>query len=140
MSLLCRQHIVMRESLHHIRSCIRDEVWRLGDQQLEELLLVVPDDWGLVMTTGKQLSWVQVDVHLVESLGLTEEGVIFHSYSQLQMYLYSFPDTFIMDNNMRRDRQWQRAWRVIRTRPPDKSTFTTYNRSEVDRVRKTVET
>jgi hypothetical protein len=75
-----------------------DRRWRLVYQQLEELLLVVPDDWGLVMATGEQLSGVQVDVLLVESLGLTEAGSIFQPYSQLQMSLLPFPDTFIMDN------------------------------------------
>ena len=39
-----QQHIVMREHLHHISSCMRDERWRLVDQQLGELLLVVSDD------------------------------------------------------------------------------------------------
>jgi hypothetical protein len=55
---------------------MRDNRWILVDQQLEELLLVVPDDWGLVMATDEQLSGVQVDVLLVESLGLTEAGSI----------------------------------------------------------------
>jgi hypothetical protein len=44
---------------------------------LEELLLVVLDDWGLVMATGEQLLGVHVDVLLVESLQLTKEGGIF---------------------------------------------------------------
>jgi hypothetical protein len=78
-----RQHIFMRPHIHHFRSSIRDERWRLVDQQLEELLLVVPDDWGLVMATGEQLSGVQVDVLLAKSLGLTEAGGIFQSYGQL---------------------------------------------------------
>jgi hypothetical protein len=43
----------MREHLHHINSCMKDERWRLVDQQLEDLLLVVPDDWVLVMVTGE---------------------------------------------------------------------------------------
>jgi hypothetical protein len=44
-------HLVTRDHLHRINSCMGDERWRLVDQQLEELLPVVPDDWGLVMTT-----------------------------------------------------------------------------------------
>jgi hypothetical protein len=28
---------------------------------MEELRPILPDDWGLVMTTGEQLSWVVVD-------------------------------------------------------------------------------
>jgi hypothetical protein len=128
-----QQHIVMRSHLHRFSSCMGDERWRLVYQQLEEVLPIVPDDWGLVITTDEQLSWVPVDVLLVESLGLTKAGDIFQPYSQLQMFLLAFPDTFIIDNSMRRDRQWQRAWRVIRSRPPDRSTFTAYSRSEVDR-------
>jgi hypothetical protein len=37
-----QQHIVMSEHLHHISSCMGDERWRLVEQQLEELLPVVP--------------------------------------------------------------------------------------------------
>ena len=58
-----------------------DGRWRLVYQQLEELLLVVPDDWSLVMATGEKLSGVQVDVLLVKSLGLIEAGGIFQPYS-----------------------------------------------------------
>jgi hypothetical protein len=79
---------------------IGDGDWFTGSWR--ELLLVVPDDWGLVRTTSEQLSGVQVDVLLVESLGLTEAGGIFQPYSQLHMSLLPFPDTFIMDSNMRR--------------------------------------
>jgi hypothetical protein len=107
---------------------------------LEELLLIAPDDWGLVMTIGKQLSWIPMDEILVESLGLNKACDTFQSYSQLQMFLLSHPDTFIIDNSMRRDKLWLRAWRVSRPRLHDRSTFTAYNRSEVDRVRQTVET
>jgi hypothetical protein len=45
-----------------------------------------------VRATGEQISGVQVDVLMVKSLGLTEAGVIFHPYSQLQMSLLPFPD------------------------------------------------
>jgi hypothetical protein len=56
------------------------------------------------------------------------------------MFLLACPDTFIIENNMRRDRPWLGAWRVSRPRLYDRSTFTTYSRSEVDHVRETVET
>jgi hypothetical protein len=79
-------------------------------------------------------------VLLVKSLGMTEAGGIFQSYGHLQMSLLPFPDNFIMDKNMRRDRQWQRAWIVRRSRPPDRSTFTASSRIEVDRHRQLVET
>ena len=127
-----QQHLVMRDHLHHISSCMGDERWRLVDQQFEELLLVVPDDWGSVMTTGEYVSWVPVDEILVESLGLTKACDVLQVYIQLESFLLAFPDTFIIDINMRRDRQWKRAWRVSRSRPPDGSTFMTYIRSKVD--------
>jgi hypothetical protein len=135
-----QQHLVMRDHLHRISSCMGDERWRLVDQQLEELLPVVLDGWDSVMTTGEYLSWIPMDEILVESLGLTKACDIFQSYSQLQMFLLAFPDTFIIDNNMRRDRQWLRTWGVARPRPPDMSVFTTSSRIEVDRHRQPVET
>jgi hypothetical protein len=137
---LLQQPIVMREHLHHINSCMGDEGWGLVDLPLEELLSVVLDDWGPVMTTDEHLAWGPVDERLVETLGLTKACDVLQVYSQLQRFLLAFPDTFIIDNSTRRDRQWQRAWRVSRSRPHDKSTFTAYSRSEVDRVRQTFET
>jgi hypothetical protein len=56
------------------------------------------------------------------------------------MSLLAYPDTFIIDNSMRRDRPWLGAWRVSSLRLHDMSTFTSYIKSEVDRVRQTVET
>ena len=76
-----QQHMIMRPHLHHFSSCLGEGRWRVVYQQLEELLPIVPDDWGLVMTTSEQLSWVLVDVLLVESLGLTKVGGIFQPHS-----------------------------------------------------------
>jgi hypothetical protein len=135
-----QQHMIMRLHLHHFSSCLGEGRWRVVYQQLEELLLIVLDDWGLVMTIGEQLSWISMDELLVESLGLTKTCDAFQSYKQLQRFLLARPDTFIIDNNMRRDRPWLRAWRVSRPRLHDRSTFMAYNRLEVDRVRQTVET
>jgi hypothetical protein len=45
-----------------------------------------------------------------------------------------------INSRMRRDRQWLRAWRVPRPRPPDMSTFTASSRRESDRHRQPVET
>jgi hypothetical protein len=101
-----QQHLVMRDHLHCIISCMGDARWRLVDQQSKDLLSVVLDDWGSMMTAGEHLSWIPMDTLLVESLGLTKACGIFQSYSQLQMCLVAFPDTFINDNSMRRDRQW----------------------------------
>jgi hypothetical protein len=117
-----------------------DERWRLVDQQSEGLLLVVLDGWDSVMTIREHLSWISMDKLLVKLLGLTKECDTSQSYSQLQMFLLACPDTFIIDNNMRRDRPWLGAWRLSRPRLYDMSTFTAYSRSEVDRVIKTVET
>jgi hypothetical protein len=88
-----------------------------------------------MMTTGEHLSWISMDELLVESWGLTKACDAFQSYSQLQMSLLACPDTFIIDNNMRRDRPWLGAWRVSSPRLHDMSTFTAYSRSEVDHVR-----
>jgi hypothetical protein len=92
------------------------------------------------MTIGEHLSWIPMDELLVESLRLTKACDTSQSYSQLQMFLLACPDTFIIDNNMRRDRPWLGAWRVSRLRLYDRSTFMAYNRSELDRVRQTMET
>jgi hypothetical protein len=97
-----QQHLVMRDHRHHFSSCLGDGRWRVVYQQLEELLPIVPDDWGLVMTTGEQLSWIPMDELLVESLGLTKACDAFQSYSQLQICLLPFFDTFIIDSSMRR--------------------------------------
>jgi len=135
-----QQHIVVGDHLHHFSSCMVDERWSLVDQQSEGLLLVVLDGWDLVMTTGEHISWISMDELLVESLGLTKACDTSQSYSQLQMFLLACPDTFIIDNSRRRDRPWLGARRVSRLRLYDRSSFMAYNRSEVDRVRQTVET
>jgi hypothetical protein len=46
-----QQNLVMRDHFHHFSSCMGDERWRLVEQQLEGLLLVVLDGWDSVMTT-----------------------------------------------------------------------------------------
>jgi hypothetical protein len=77
-----QQHIVTRAHLHCFSSCMGDGRWRLVDQQLEELLPVVLDDWDSMMTTGEYSSWILMDELLVESLGLTTTCDIFQPYSQ----------------------------------------------------------
>jgi len=126
-----QHHIVRGDNIYRINSCMVDERYRLVDQKLEELL----DDWELVMITGEYVPWLPMDEILVESMILTKSCDVLQVYSHLQRFLLAFSDTFIIDNNMRRERQWKRAWSVSRPRPLDISTFTTYNRSEVDRVR-----
>jgi hypothetical protein len=117
-----QQHIVLGDHLHSSSS-------HRGD-----------DDWDSVMITGEYVPRVLVDEILVESLGLTKAYDTFQSYSQPQMFLLAFPDTFIINSSMRRDRQWRRTWRVGRPRPPDRSAFTTYSRIGVDHHRQIVET
>jgi hypothetical protein len=99
-----QQHLVMRDHLHHISSCMGDERWTLVEQQLEELLPVVLDGWDSVMTTGKYLSWIPMEELLAEPLGLTTAWDIFQPYSQIQRFLLVFPHTFIINSSMRRDR------------------------------------
>jgi hypothetical protein len=130
-----QQHIVVGDHLHHFSSCMVDARWGLVDQQSEGLLLVVLDGWDSVMTKGEHLSWIPMDELLVESLDLTKACDTSQSYSQLQMFLLACPDTFIIDNSVRRDRPWLGAWRVSRPRLYDRSTFTAYSKLEVDRVR-----
>jgi hypothetical protein len=127
-----QQHIVLRDHLRSINSCMRGEGWRVVGHKLEELPPVVLDGWDSVMITDEYLPWVLVDDFLVESLGLTKAYDTFHSYSQLQMFLLDFSDTFIIDIIMRGDRQWQRTWRVVKRRSPNMSAFTTYNMIGVD--------
>jgi hypothetical protein len=117
-----QQHIVMRDHLHSSSS-------HRGD-----------DDWDSVMIIGEYVPWVLVDELLVDSLGLTKAYDTLKSYSQPKMFLLAFPNTFITDSSMRRDRHWQRTWRVGRPRPPDKSAFMAYSRIGVDHRRQTVET
>jgi hypothetical protein len=112
-----QQHIVLGDHLHSSSS-------HRGD-----------DDWDSVMITGEYVPWVLVDELLVESLGLTKAYDTFQSYLRPKMFLLAFPDTFIIDNSMRRDRQWQRTWRVGRSRPPDRSDFTAYSRIRVNHHR-----
>ena len=97
-----RQHLVMRDHLHHISSCMGDERWRLFEQQLEELLPVVLDGWDSIMTIGENSSWIPMEKLLIESLGLTQACDTFLSYIQLQICLLSFFDTFTIDNSMKR--------------------------------------
>jgi hypothetical protein len=99
-----QQHMVMRSHLHHFISWMGDGRWRLVYQQWEELLLVIPEGWGFMMAIGEKLSWVQLDIILVYSLVLTEAGGIFHPYNHLHRSLLPFPNTSIMENNMRRGR------------------------------------
>jgi hypothetical protein len=86
-----QQHIVMRDHLHNINNCMRDEGWRVVDQQLEELPLVVPDDLGSVMNTGKYLPWVLVGKILVESLILNKAYDTFHPIVNYKCFCYPFP-------------------------------------------------
>jgi hypothetical protein len=56
------------------------------------------------------------------------------------MFLLAFPDTFIIDNNVMEDRQWQRTWRVGRSRPLDRRVHMAHNNIGVDHKRETIET
>jgi hypothetical protein len=93
-----------------------------------------------MMTTGEYLPWIPVDELLVESLGLTKAYDTFQSYSRLQMFLLVFPNAFIIGSSIGGDKQWQGAWRVGRSRPPDRRVFIAHSSIGVDHQRQTVET
>ena len=57
------------------------------------------------MITREYVPWIPVDELLVESLGLTKACDILQVYSELHRFMLSFPDTFIINSSMRRDRQ-----------------------------------
>jgi hypothetical protein len=116
-----QQYIGMGDHLHSRNNCMSDDRWRVIDQQFVELQIVVPDGWSLVMSTGDHSPWVPVDELLVKSLGLTKVYDTFQWSIQLQLFLLSFLDTFIIDISIREDRQWHGTWRVGRQRPPDRS-------------------
>ena len=79
-----------------------------------------------------------VDELLVKSLGLTKAYDTFQSYIWLQIFMISFLDTFIIDNCIGGDKQWQGTWRVGRLRPPNMSVLIAYNRIGVDHQGKKV--
>jgi hypothetical protein len=53
--------------------------------------------------------------------------------------MMAFPDTFIIDSSTGGARQWQGAWRVGRSRPPNKSFLIAYINIGVDHQAQTVE-
>jgi hypothetical protein len=85
-----QQHIVLRDHLNNINDCMRDEGWRVVDQQLEELPPVVPDYLGSVMNTCEYLPWVLVGEILVESLRLNKEYDTFHPTISYKCFCYAF--------------------------------------------------
>jgi hypothetical protein len=131
-----QQHIVLGDHLHSSSNYLGDDGGRVFGQQFVELSIVVSDSWSL----DEYSPWALVDEPLVQSWGLTKAYDTFQSYSRLQMFLLAFPDTFIIDNSIGGDRQWQGTWRVGRLRPPNRSVFIAYIRIGVDHQRQTVET
>jgi hypothetical protein len=73
-----------------------------------------------------------MDELLVKSFQLTKEYDTFKSYSWLQIFMISFPNTFIIDNNIGGARQWQGTWRVGRMRPLDRSVLIAFIKIGVD--------
>jgi hypothetical protein len=53
--------------------------------------------------------------------------------------MLAFPDTFIIDNIIGGDKQWQGPWRVGRQRPPDESDLIIYRRIGVVHLRQSYE-
>jgi hypothetical protein len=56
------------------------------------------------------------------------------------MFLLSFPNTFIINYNIRGDRQWYRTWRVGRSRPLDRRVHMAHKKIGVDHQRNTIDT
>jgi hypothetical protein len=127
-----QQYTDLGDHLHCSSICVSDDGWRTIDPQFVEIPIVVPDGWCSMMRIGDYLPWVSVDELLVKSLGLTKACDTFKSYSWLRIFMVSFPDTFIIDNNVGGARQWQGTWRVGRLGPPDRSVLIAYNRIGVD--------
>jgi hypothetical protein len=125
--------------LHRSSSCVSDYGWRMIDPQLAEVPTVVPNGWCSVMSTNDYLPWVSMDEIFVKSFGLTKEYDTFKSYSWLQIFIISFPDTFIIDNITGGARQWQGTWRVGRPRPLDRSVLIAFIRIGVDHQGQIVE-
>jgi hypothetical protein len=76
-----QHHIVRGDHLYRISNCMGDERYRLVDPQLEELHLVVLDDWEPVMSTGEYVPWMPVDELLIDSLRLTKACDALQIYS-----------------------------------------------------------
>jgi hypothetical protein len=134
-----QQYTDLRDHLHCSSSCVSDDGWRMIDPQFVEIPTVVPDGWCSVMSTEGYLPWVPVDELLVKSMGLTKAYDTSQSYSWLQIFRIAFLDTFIIDDNTGRDRQWQGTWRVGRLRPPNRSVLMAYSKIGVDHKGQTVE-
>jgi hypothetical protein len=82
-----------------------DDGGRVIDQQIVELLTIVPDGWSLVTSIGNYSPWVQVGELLVKSLGLTKAYDISQAYRRLQLFLFAILDIFIIDSSTRGDKQ-----------------------------------
>jgi hypothetical protein len=100
-----QQYIVLGDHLHSSSSYMSEDGGRLIDQHFVELLTIVPYGWSSVMSTGDYSPWLLVDELLVKSLVLTKVYDTFQSYIQLQLFMLSFSDTFIIDSSIGEDRQ-----------------------------------
>jgi hypothetical protein len=77
-----------------------DHILSSNGHMSDELPTVVHEDMRLVWNPGDYSPWMSMDELLVKSLGLTKAYDTSQSYIQLQLFLLSFPDTFIIDNNI----------------------------------------
>jgi hypothetical protein len=79
-----QQYIVMGDHLHSSSNYMSDDGGRVIDQQVVELLTVVPNGWSLVMSIDDYSPWVPVDEILVKSLGLTKAYDISQVYRKFR--------------------------------------------------------
>jgi hypothetical protein len=89
------------------------------DHQYVDSHTVVHDEMRLVWILGDYSPSMWVDEFLVKPLGLTNGSDTSQSYTQLQVFLLAFPDTFIIYSSTGRDSQLHGTWRFIRQRLPD---------------------
>jgi hypothetical protein len=101
-----QKYIDLQDHLHRSSNCVSDDGWRIIDLQLVEVPTIVTYGWYSMMSTGDYLPWVSMAQILVNSFGLTKAYDTFKSYSWLQIFMVSFLDTFIIDDNRGGARQW----------------------------------
>jgi len=94
------QHMDLGDYLLSSISHMSDDRGSVIDHQYVESPTVVHDGMRLVWSPGDYSPWMLVDESLVKPLGLTKGYDTSQSYTQLQVFLLAFSDTFIIYNNI----------------------------------------
>jgi hypothetical protein len=85
------------------RNHTSDDGGSVIDHHFVEFPTVVPNGLRLVRSTGDYSPWVLGDEFFLKPLGLTNAYDTPQSYIQLYLFLLTFPDTFIIYNNIGED-------------------------------------